>query len=53
MIRLFLCRIGWHSWEDIFPLINVRHCKHCGRLERLEFYSNKTEDWVEIKQWEG
>ena len=61
MIRKILCFFGFHKWVNfsgnwpvrIIPRYpDVRKCKFCGLRQRLEFYSNRTQAWVDMEDWE-
>jgi len=46
MIKL-LCSFGTHAWRTIMDA-NIRECRDCGIQQRLEFYSNRTQKWIDI-----
>ena len=50
IMHKILCFFGIHDFEDMPPL--VRECKQCHLMQRLEFYSNRTQEWVDMEDWE-
>ena len=41
----FLCWFGWHRWAQPQGA-QERICTRCGEYQELEFYSNRTQEWV-------
>lgn len=46
MINKLLCLLNKHSFEIMTR--RMRICKHCMECQILEFYSNKSQEWVSI-----
>lgn len=51
LVGELLCKIGWHRMVTINP--QRRDCSRCSRMQRLRFYSNRTQDWVAEHQEGG
>lgn len=44
MIAVILCWAGWHRWSSLGAAQRV--CSDCGAVQSLQFYSNRTQEWV-------
>jgi hypothetical protein len=44
-----LCILGFHKYKEIlgFPRNMYRGCIRCKKKQKLEFYSNRTQEWVD------
>ena len=41
-----LCLFGIHKWFNWRVDAAYRFCKRCGKWRHIEFYSNRTSEWV-------
>ena len=46
MRRSIWHRIIGHKWTLIKP--KHRYCVICGTLQELQFYSNRTQEWIDV-----
>lgn len=47
-MRRLLCLIGWHRWRPCPSGPVHRLCRDCDREQVLQFYSNRTQEWIDL-----
>jgi hypothetical protein len=40
VIKRFLCKLGWHKWDDTFSDMN-QNCKRCKKIRYLDIHGDK------------